>query len=144
MHKAIYFDLDNTLVNRNRSISAYSEIFADRYSEVLGGVIQEDIARVIVSQDNGGYLSESSPYKTINDAVASELHKILIRSGKVTVGDIREHWIHNFPQCAIPMTGANEILVDLSEQGFYLGIISNGAHKKNSLGVGPSQSVDFI
>ena len=65
MHKAIYFDLDNTLVNRNKSISAYSEIFADRYSEVLEGVIQEDIARVIVSQDNGGYLSESSPYKTV-------------------------------------------------------------------------------
>lgn len=129
MRKAIYFDLDNTLVHRNKSISAYSEMFSERYADSLISVNSEDIAMVIFSQDNGGYLSETSPYSTIKDAVSNELHKRFIHSKQVAVEDILEHWIQNFPQCAQPMSGANDLLVQLSEQGFHIGIISNGADK---------------
>lgn len=129
MRKAIYFDLDNTLVNRNKSISVYSEKLSDSFSDAFVGVTPEEIARVISSQDNGGYIPAESPYKTIKEAVANEIHKKFIRSDKVTVGDILEHWVHQFPQCAVPMNGANELIADLSEQGFHLGIISNGADK---------------
>ena len=129
MRKAIYFDLDNTLVHRNKSISVYAERLSEGYSEAFVGVAPEEIARVISSQDNGGYLPAESPYKTIKDAVANELHKQFIRSDKLTIRDIREHWLHQFPQCTVPMNGANELLAELSEQGFHLGIISNGADK---------------
>jgi putative hydrolase of the HAD superfamily len=127
MSKAIFFDLDNTLVHRNKSISAYSEKFVERYSEELVNVSPVEISNIIFSQDNGGYLPIGSPYKSIKDAVSHELHKEIIHSSKITVEDIREHWIHCFPKSAIPMSGANDLLSHLSQEGYYLGIISNGA-----------------
>lgn len=127
MSQAIYFDLDNTLVHRNNSISAYSEKFCDRYADALVGVSPVEIANLICVHDNGGYMPVDSPYKTIKEAVSNELHKKFIHSSKVTVEDIREHWIHRFPQSAIPMNGANDVLRFLSQKGYHLGIISNGA-----------------
>ncbi len=127
MIKAIFFDLDNTLVHRNKSISAYSEKFFERYSEELVSVSPVEISNIIFSQDNGGYLPISSPYKSIKDAVSHELHKNIVHSSKITVEDIREHWIHYFPKSTIPMSGANDLLNHLYQEGYYLGIISNGA-----------------
>ncbi|MFQ3230564.1 MAG: putative hydrolase of the HAD superfamily [Reinekea sp.] len=127
MSKAVFFDLDNTLVHRNKSILAYSERFFERYSEELVDVSPVEISNIIFSQDNGGYLPAGSSYKSIKDAVSHELHKEIIHSSKVSVEDIRDHWIHCFPKCAIPMNGANETLTHLAQEGYHLGIISNGA-----------------
>ncbi|ROR97901.1 putative hydrolase of the HAD superfamily [Sinobacterium caligoides] len=129
MHKAIFFDLDNTLVHRNKSISVYSKCFIASYADSLKSVSSEDIAAVICSQDRGGYLSENSPYSTIKEAVSNELHKRFVRSKKLTVEDILGHWLQNFPLCAQPMSRANELLAQLSAQGYHIGIISNGADK---------------
>jgi putative hydrolase of the HAD superfamily len=127
MSKAVFFDLDNTLVHRNKSISAYSEKFFERYSDELVDVSPVEISNVIYSHDNGGYLPLGSPYKSIKDAVSHELHKKIVHSSKVTAEDIREHWIHCFPKSAIPMSGANDLLSHLFLEGYHLGIISNGA-----------------
>ena len=129
MSKAAFFDLDNTLVHRNKSIAAYSRKFFDDYSEILSEVGAEEIANVIYSQDSGGYLAINSPYKTIKDAVSHELHKLVLRSSGVTVDDFRDHWINIFPKSAVPMPGANDLLSYLSGQGYHVGIISNGADK---------------
>ena len=129
MSKAAFFDLDNTLVHRDKSIAAYSEKFSNDYYRVLSEVDADEIANVIYSQDNGGYLTINSPYKTIKDAVSNELHKLFSRGSSVKVEDVREHWINNFPENAVPMHGANELLSYLSDQGCYVGIISNGADK---------------
>jgi len=127
MRKAIFFDLDNTLVHRNKSISAYAEKFFDKYAEALIDVHPIEISNIILAQDNGGYLPTGSPYKSIKDAVSHELHKNFVRSSKVSVENIREHWIHCFPKSSISMNGANDLLSHLSQEGYHLGIISNGA-----------------
>jgi len=129
MSKAAFFDLDNTLVHRNKSIAAYAEKFFDDYAKVLSEVGPEEITDVICSQDNGGYLAIDSPYKAIKVAVSTELHKLFLSDSNIKVEDVRDHWINKFPEYTIAMKGANDLLSYLSGQGYHVGIISNGADK---------------
>ena len=52
-YKAVYFDLDNTLVHRRRSIEVYAQRFATEYSAVGMGVTAGEIAEVVSYHDNG-------------------------------------------------------------------------------------------
>lgn len=129
MRKAVFFDLDNTLIHRNKSIELYAERLLDDYSGVLSDVGVKEIAAVICEHDNGGYLGINSPYKTIKDAVSHELHKLFLAHSSTKTEDVRNHWINIFPDCAIPMCGANDLISYLSGNGYYVGVISNGAHE---------------
>jgi putative hydrolase of the HAD superfamily len=127
MEKAVYFDLDNTLIHRNKSIELYAEKFLEDFSGVLPDVGVKEIAAVIYAHDNGGYLAINSSYKTIKDAVSHELHKLFLRGSGANAEDVRRHWINGFPDCAIPMSGADDLLSYLSGNGYHVGVISNGA-----------------
>ena len=133
MGKAIFFDLDNTLVHRNKSIELYAKRFLDDYSGVSPCIEVKGVATVICEQDNGGYPGRNSPYESIKDAVSHELHKAFLSHSSVKPEDVRNHWITVFPECAIPMNGANDLISYLTENGFHVGIISNGADKSRQV-----------
>jgi putative hydrolase of the HAD superfamily len=128
MKKAVYFDLDNTLIHRNKSIDVYAAVFYKEFEKRLKKKDISEIANIIKTQDNGGYLDEASRYTTIKDAVSNELHKHLPWSLPPSVNDIKTYWHRRFPECSIPMQDAEKVLETLSESQCHIGIISNGAH----------------
>lgn len=144
MSKAVFFDLDNTLVHRNNSIAAYSEKFLTDYSEILSEVGAEEIANAIYSQDNGGYLAANSPYKAIKVAVSNELHKLFRSDSSIRVEDVRDHWMNSFPENTIAMRGADDLVSYLCGQGYHIGIISNGADKSRKSTAGKLASFCYI
>ncbi len=52
---------------------------------------------------------------------------MLVKDSGITDEVVRDHWINCFPVSSVPMPGANELLSYLADQGYHLGIISNGA-----------------
>jgi len=128
MIKAIYFDLDNTLVHRIKSIEVYAAAFYQDFAKQLVETSIEDIINIITIQDNGGYLAPSSPYKTVKEAVSQTLYQQLNWRQTPTIEELEIHWHDRFPLYSVAMQGANELLQTLSDRNLYIGIISNGAH----------------
>jgi len=128
MDKAIFFDLDNTLVHRIHSIELYAAAFYQDYQTQLTPVSIEHIATLIKQQDNGGYLMPDSPYRDIKEAVSTTLHQQLPWLKTPPLKEIVSHWHQRFPLYSVAMPGANTLLQTLSDQAYYLGIISNGRH----------------
>ena len=61
MKSAIYFDLDNTLTDRNASIDAFAKRFIAHFSNELSITNVDKVSQIIREQDNGGYLDKLSP-----------------------------------------------------------------------------------
>ena len=144
VYKAIYFDLDNTLVHRARSISVYARRLYDRYSTIFVNTNPEALEAVISKQDNGGYLAKGSGYNSIKEAVSHELHKHFIADDRLSVEQLRQHWIENFSNCAVAMEGAYELLSVLAKHNFHIGIISNGAHKTRVMTANQLQNIGKV
>lgn len=140
MYKAIYFDLDNTLTHRNNSIWSYSLNLVETFR--LQGIFDaETIFNVISFHDNGGYLQKDSIYSYVRDAVPSELSKLFSSKVSIEAAALKDHWNNVFPECSQAMPGAYELLDQLYQENFHIGLISNGAQQTrvktvDSLGFG--------
>lgn len=128
MIKAVYFDLDNTLVHRSASIDKFTISFLDTYKSQLNDLNESTISSIIKSIGNGGYLSENSKYSKIFEAIGEELVLRLNWKVKPTSHELSEYWRIVFPQSSVEMPGAKELLVRLYSEDYFLGVISNGAH----------------
>jgi putative hydrolase of the HAD superfamily len=127
MFKAVYFDLDNTLVDRNASIDAFSILFLRNFNSELHNESAQHIAEVIKRVDNGGYLPANSRYQKISEALGFELQRQLNWRITPAAADITSYWRREFSKQTVEMDGAYEVITALHHSGFYLGIISNGA-----------------
>ncbi|MFD2178561.1 HAD family hydrolase [Veronia pacifica] len=124
---AVYFDLDNTLVNRALSIDSFATLFAQVYGAKLLKVSISEISGIVKKADNGGYLASDSKYKKISEAIAFELSSKLPWREKISEAEIHEFWKTRFPQCTVEMAGAADVVNHFAKHGVHLGIISNGA-----------------
>ncbi|WP_146042198.1 HAD family hydrolase [Chromobacterium sinusclupearum] len=127
--KAVFFDLDNTLVHRDRSIDLYASQFWRDFGHAIGSGGEGNVAAVIKRYDNGGYLPADSSFKTIKQAVS---HGLLTemdwRQAQEPEGLLR-HWERYNAICTAAMPGAAEAVAALSAQGVRVGVISNGSHR---------------
>jgi len=127
MESAIYFDLDNTLTDRNASIDEFSSRFIKYFYNQLSVTSVKQVSQIIKQQDNGGYLCKKSRYKKIFQAVSGELHNQLKWKINVNVKVLEQFWKEEFPNSTIEMEGATQLINKLHSKGVHLGIISNGA-----------------
>lgn len=125
----VFFDLDNTLTHRLRSIVAYAGLFARHFATQLGLNAQSLIAQVIADQDNGGYLPPDSTHPNIRTAVAVSLHDRLQWRTPVPVAELADHWFEHFPTQSVEMPGASLLIESLVARGVKVAIISNGARQ---------------
>lgn len=126
MIRAIYFDLANTLVDRTASIDQFSRAFLKQYKGQLDCVSAARISDIIQSQDNGGYLPDTSPYRKIYEAIGAELYRQLPWHRAPSAAEITHVWQAQFPKHTVAMAGAEALLSSLQTQGYHLGVISNG------------------
>lgn len=117
MINTVIFDLDCTLADRRRSIDAYADRFLDRFGKALDGVDRRRLREVLVAADGGGYNA---------DARAGDIVAGLDWAKAPTAKAVDRHWHDTFPDCAVIMDDAYDVLDELREAGLGLGILTNG------------------
>jgi putative hydrolase of the HAD superfamily len=125
--KAVLFDLDNTLTHRNKSIARFSEYFLSEFGSRLINSNKSEVYSVIVSADNGGYLKKDSKFSSIKDLVSHTLSTNLAWIDQASILELRDFWVEYMPKSSNPMNGVPDILINLKNLSFLVGVVSNGA-----------------
>ncbi len=116
--RCILFDLDNTLVDRHRSISRIAERIAEDFATELGEISLEAIATTIQRADHAGYRPREEAFAEILSAIPWR--------NRPGIERFEHYWTSVFPHCAQPMKGLYSTLDALLSKGIRMGIITNG------------------
>ncbi|MBU2864371.1 HAD family hydrolase [Reinekea forsetii] len=127
MIDTVIFDLDNTLTHRNNSIAALCKKFIDQYKDKLKVIDFSSLYKLITSIDNNGYGSINNTHKKIKLSIATALLEQLDWKYDMNFEELLDYWMLEFPKSSVEMYGASEILKYLSNKGYRLGLVSNGA-----------------
>ncbi len=116
--KGIILDLDNTLVDRSRSLSILSTIFHSLYKDKLLPIRTSQIETIVKNADQDGYRPkmESLP----------EIIQGLPWKKEPTVFELAEFWRKEFPACAQPVRDLHEVLDEIDRREIEMGIVTNG------------------
>lgn len=114
--KAVFFDLDGTLLNREATLLAFC--IAQHQKFALPCPKEEYVQRV-VELDANGYVRKEKVYAQIVKEfdLSSEIECALF-----------EDYIEHFHEFCVPFEGLIETLTRLKKQQFLLGLITNGRH----------------
>lgn len=118
MIRSVIFDLDCTLVDRNRSIDVYLEHFVERFGKALKAIDKKAIRAALGTADAGGYAA---------DTRAGNIIAALDWQRAPTAAAVNKHWHSTFPECSVAMEDAIRVLEELRGEDFALGILTNGS-----------------
>ncbi len=119
--KAVLFDLDNTLVDRDASIKHYVDFFVTAFEKNLReGIATEMLQALFLRFDERGYAGhEVRSQRLINEEIWLT---------PPSVSEILAHWFDTFPYNPVAMQGL-EVIDTLATDGYKLGLITNGKIK---------------
>lgn len=114
--KAILFDLDETLLDREQSLLNF---ISDQYDRLFTnyGVNKEEFCSKFVEWDQRGYVWK--------DVVYAKLIKYFSLHHLCTE-DLVNDYLLNFAGHSTPCTGLHHVLATLKREGYFLGLITNG------------------
>jgi putative hydrolase of the HAD superfamily len=116
--KFVLFDLDDTLTDRQASLERYVTALIADFAEELGPAEAALVLATIVAVDERGYAPR--------EQVFSRLQSALTWRSVPTLSRLADHWREQFPRSTTLRPGALETLNALREQGFTLGLVTNG------------------
>jgi len=117
--RAVFFDLDGTLLNRDQSVLYFIE---DQYSR-LQRFIETSMDRYVkrfVELDNHGYVWKDQVY----DALVKEFN-----IQDISAEELLQDYLSYFPIHCVPFQHLEQMLQVLKEKQIKLGLISNGFGK---------------
>ncbi|MEH7460599.1 HAD family hydrolase [Bacillus thuringiensis] len=117
MIKAVIFDLDGTLLDRDQSLKLFIKDQYKRYINEFKHVPEEQYVTRFIELDNKGYVWK--------DKVYEQLLKEYAISG-LTREQLLEDYIKNFQHHCTPFPHMEDVLQELKKRGFLLGMITNG------------------
>ncbi|WP_175991388.1 HAD family hydrolase [Bacillus sp. Marseille-Q1617] len=114
--KAILFDLDETLLNRERSLLNF---IRDQYDRLFAeyDVNKEEFCSKFMEWDQRGYVWK--------DVVYEQIIKFFSLDHFCTEELVRDY-VLNFASHAAAFPGLHHVLSTLKREGYYLGLITNG------------------
>ncbi|MDU0200711.1 MULTISPECIES: HAD-IA family hydrolase [Paenibacillus] len=115
MLKAIIFDLDGTLLDRDTSLKAFVENQHQRMAE-LQHIDKSVYVNRFVALDQRGYVWKDQVYQQL-------IHEFDLA---LQWEDLLEDYMHQFSLHCVGFPNLHELLIYLKESGFKLGLISNG------------------
>jgi len=123
--QAILFDLDETLIDRTRSIVSYAAHFRRDFTDHLAPTAVSTIATAILTADDRGYRPREELF--------GELLQSLPWQTPPEVWRLHTHWETWFPASSVARTGLKETLTALHAQGIRLGVVTTGWYGASSL-----------
>jgi putative hydrolase of the HAD superfamily len=116
--RAILFDLDDTLNDRQRTLEIFAPKFLEDYGHRLVAPNLEQMRFTLQSADQSGY----RPRDEFMLKVMENLNWISMPAHT----ELLAYWFRVFPAISQPMPGMRDVLIELRSRGLQLGIVSNG------------------
>jgi putative hydrolase of the HAD superfamily len=117
--RAVLFDLDDTLTDRDRSIERIAVEFSERFRADLENCEESEIRRCIHAGDNGGYAKRED--------LGAHLQSALPWRRAPSASELIAFWRDRFPRCNVERLGVSPTLQALHRRGLKLGVVSNGS-----------------
>ncbi|HVC32918.1 MAG TPA: HAD family hydrolase [Chloroflexota bacterium] len=115
---AVLFDLDDTLIDRSKSLARFAAVLSGAYDHQFAMVDTRALYAIIRSADGGGYQPR--------ERVAEDLARLLPWRNAPTPRQLATFWDTHFPLCSQPTSELVETLTWLRARGLKTGIVTNG------------------
>ncbi|CAM3803644.1 HAD family hydrolase [Marinicrinis lubricantis] len=116
MLKAVCFDLDGTLLDRDQSLIGVVSAQYERYSTFITCAQEQYVCR-FVQLDQRGYVWKDKVYQQF-------IEENIIQG--IPWEDLLEDFVSRFSEHAVAFPSVPEVLSKLKQSGYKLGIITNG------------------
>lgn len=117
MMKGIIFDLDGTLLNRDASVKMFIASQYDKFYKYLSHVPKRSYITRFIELDNRGYVWKDKVYQQLVEEFQIE---------HLMWEELLQNYITDFKYSCIPFADLIEMLRELKEKGFLLGMVTNG------------------
>ena len=117
MIKAVIFDLDGTLLNRDESVKKFIDNQYDRLNKWVKHIPKEVYITRFIELDHRGYVWKDKVYQQLTE-------EFEIRG--VTWEELLQDYIRHFKDHCVPFPNLFDLLEELSKNQIILGIITNG------------------
>lgn len=138
MIKAVLFDLDGTLLNRDASVRKFINGQYERLVEGVGHISKDDYIARFIELDARGYVWKDTVYQQmVNEFKITKIHW----------EDLLNDYIEELKQSCVPFPNLIEMLDELKSKSLKLGMITNGKGKfqmDNIKALGIDQYFDTI
>jgi len=124
--KAVLFDIDDTLFDRNAAQSIVLELIIKRFPEIFSGLEMEDIEAAFIESDNvtSRDFNAGAPSEGLRD-IRSRLFLKLLGIKEDYADAITEMYVRDYPKVNTPVAGAVALVKELRNR-FKAGVVSNG------------------
>jgi len=116
--EALLFDLDNTLMDRDRTFRSFCLQFVQELLGHLEPETAEQVVEEMIVRDADGYRDK--------DGYFTELSEVLPWENAVSAAEIRAFYDENYAQHGAIMKHAESVLQYCRERGYILGLVTNG------------------
>lgn len=114
--KAVLFELDGTLLDRDTSLSFFINDQYDRYPE-LQHVLKDVFAKRFVELDQHGYVWKDKVYQQLLEELAIDA---------ISWEELLEDYLHSFPKHCVGFPNLVHMLSALKSHGIKIALLSNG------------------
>ncbi|WP_462411581.1 HAD family hydrolase [Neobacillus sp. Marseille-QA0830] len=138
MIKAVLFDLDGTLLNRDESVRRFISSQYDRLNKWVGHIPKDSYISRFIELDNRGYVWKDKVYQLLTQE---------FQIAGITPEELLQDYIREFKNHCIPFPHLLEMLKDLKRLNILLGIITNGYGQfqmDNIIALGIESHLDII
>lgn len=117
--KAVIFDLDNTLVDRDASLRRFGHVLIDKFGLDADRMSSDEVCNLITDADGGGYRPKVDFFNDLSEKIPWH--------NTPSVPALTALYAELFPQCTEPMPGLIETLDRLRNDKYLIGLITNGS-----------------
>jgi putative hydrolase of the HAD superfamily len=115
--KAVLFDLDGTLLNRDESVKKFIDRQYDRLNTLVGHIQKEKYVSRFIELDNRGYVWKDKVYQQLVDE---------FNITEITWEELLQDYICEFKNNCVPFPNLIRMLAELKSNNLVLGMITNG------------------